>query len=441
MAGIKRVTRRVVTPSLYLRIHRIPPSRHFSHKDTTMANLRRKGRSRAQKKQLTNARDSRQSEQKENIPPTSPPSSPKTRRLAQYKISNTALKTQRDVYKRKYELAMRREMRHLQQNQELKEGIKRHEERIFQLFGEVQAATRTAESTAAHLMQKHVKSQAELQKKLTEASQKIALAEQAAKSDSAELSALRASIRILKKRVNRQSVMVKNLRTGSQRARAVARTHLKRGRSYKVEVRHLARLLIACGCKQGKVGKAIDDVASIFGIDLPHTLSRRTVSRIALEGLVMARVQLGFELQQTQDFTMSSDGTGRKKIQYQSHHVHMKVPVGRDAAGKIVLSEKPKIRFAGVHQTVDHSTATSKAVWMQIYEDIMKSYNDSPLGKRTGPLDLRMICRRLRGMCGDHANNEKALAEVWKEFKHETLLAELGEKRLQELDGQVAEVL
>jgi hypothetical protein len=87
-----------------------------------------------------------------------------------------------------------------------------------------------------------------------------------------------------------------------------------------------------------------------------------------------------------------------------------------------------------------HSTETSKETWLTVYHDIITSYNASPLGRHLGTLDLRMICRRLRGMCGDHANNEKALSQAWKELKHDLLLTELGEKRLMELDGQLDEL-
>jgi hypothetical protein len=137
---------------------------------------------------------------------------------------------------------------------------------------------------------------------------------------------------------------------------------------------------------------------------------------------------------------MSSDSTSRRHLNYQSHHIHLRVPV-KNADGTVSLSAKPKIRFAGIASTVDHSTETSKQAWLTLYRDIMAAYNASPLGRRLGTLDLRLICRRLRGMCGDHANNEKALSQAWKELKEDLLLTELGEQRLLELDGQIDELL
>ncbi|KAJ7130410.1 hypothetical protein C8R44DRAFT_613676 [Mycena epipterygia] len=215
--------------------------------------------------------------------------------------------------------------------------------------------------------------------------------------------------------------------------------HAKWGRAYKVELRAIARVLVSSGCKEGKVGDLMQDIARIFGVDLDRAMSRRTVRRAVLEGLVASQVQLDVEMKHTQDITMSSDSTSRRKMNYQSHHVHMRVPV-KNADGSVSLSSDPKIRFLSIASTVDHTTATSKAAWLTLYNDIISTYNASPLGRRLGALDLRLICRVLRGMCGDHANNEKALSEAWRELKHELTLQELGEERLQQLNEQIDEL-
>ncbi|KAJ7907868.1 hypothetical protein B0H13DRAFT_1618086 [Mycena leptocephala] len=215
--------------------------------------------------------------------------------------------------------------------------------------------------------------------------------------------------------------------------------HAKRGRAYKVELRAIARVLVSSGCKEGKVGDLMQDIARIFGVDLDRAMSRRTVQRAVLEGLVASQIQLGVEMKYSDDITMSSDSTSRRKMNYQSHHIHLRVPV-KNTDGSVSLSTDPKIRFLDIASTVDHSTATSKAAWLTIYNDIISTYNASPLGMRLGTLDLRMICRVLCGMCGDHANNEKALSEAWKELKHDLLLQELGEERLRQLNEQIDEL-
>ncbi|KAJ7064012.1 hypothetical protein C8F01DRAFT_955585, partial [Mycena amicta] len=298
---------------------------------------------------------------------------------------------------------------------------------------------------------------ADAEKEMRRALDRSLTAEELASTKGVELSQLRMKMQALTSRLKRYDSLKEKLRTGNKADKTSLRARMKRGRAYKGEIRELARILIACGCKQGRVGEVVQKVAGTFGIDLEQVLSRRTVGRIALEGLVIARMQLGFELSKTQgkskinllpagsspkvaDITMSSDSTSRRKQNYQSHHVHMKVPVAHDADGNIVFSEVPMTRFFGVHSTTDHSTATSHATWMKVYEEIMVTYNKSPLALRTGKLDLRGICRRLRGMCGDHANNEKALSDEWRQTKYNLLLQELGEEKMKELEGQVSEL-
>ncbi|KAK7029341.1 hypothetical protein R3P38DRAFT_2403834, partial [Favolaschia claudopus] len=168
------------------------------------------------------------------------------------------------------------------------------------------------------------------------------------------------------------------VRNGSHSAKHAVRMCAKKGRAYKVELRAIARVLVASGCKEGKVGELIQDIANIFGVDLDRAMSRRTVRRAVLEGLVASQVQLGVEMHYTNDITMSSDSTSRRHLDYQSHHIHMRVPV-MHADGSVTLTDDPRIRFTGIKSTVDHSTAQSKEAWLTVYEDIMSAYNASPI--------------------------------------------------------------
>ncbi|KAK6981436.1 hypothetical protein R3P38DRAFT_2578420 [Favolaschia claudopus] len=137
--------------------------------------------------------------------------------------------------------------------------------------------------------------------------------------------------------------------------------HAKHGRAYKVEPRAIAQVLVSSGCKEGKIGDLIQDIARIVGVDLDCAMSRRTVRRAVLEGLVASQVQLEVEL--------NSDSTSHRKTEYQSHHIHMRVPT-KNPDGSVRLSEDPRARFAGIKSAVNHSTATSKDAWLTVYEDI-----------------------------------------------------------------------
>ena len=116
------------------------------------------------------------------------------------------------------------------------------------------------------------------------------------------------------------------------------------------------------------------------------------------------------------DFTQSSDSTSRRKINYQAQHIHVRVPEIRPD-GSVGLSSEPKTMFCGVTHTNDHSVDLSKESWLSIYDRWVTSYKKFPLAKLTGELDLAKIATSLRGMCGDHANNEKALAEAQSKLK------------------------
>ncbi|KAJ7017539.1 hypothetical protein C8F04DRAFT_1017498, partial [Mycena alexandri] len=335
--------------------------------------------------------------------------------------------------------AARREKRHKAKIAELKAERENAED-------EMRKATAYSEAQVRAVLKKKMEDNlgwkrrlAETERLLHDAEFRTAHSKEELKKKISDLSKLRGVLRLARRQNNYRNTVSKRATNGSPTAKHLIRMQAKRGRAYKVELRAIARVLVSSGCKEGKVGDLMQDIARIFGVDLDRAMSRRTVRRAVLEGLVASQVQLGVEMKYTTDVTMSSDSTSRRKLNYQSHHVHMRVPV-KNADGSVSLSVDPKIRFLGIASTVDHTTATSQAAWLTIYNDIISTYNASPLGRRLGTLDLRMICRVLRGMCGDHANNEKALSQAWKELKNDLLLQELGEGRLQQLNEQIEEL-
>ncbi|KZV66703.1 hypothetical protein PENSPDRAFT_80485 [Peniophora sp. CONT] len=74
-----------------------------------------------------------------------------------------------------------------------------------------------------------------------------------------------------------------------------------RGRrgAYSFEARRLVRALEAAGCVPKKIGHVLKRVASSFGGKVPHDISARTVGRIKLEGGLMAKVQMAYEIAKT----------------------------------------------------------------------------------------------------------------------------------------------
>ncbi|KAF8215156.1 hypothetical protein K438DRAFT_1955143 [Mycena galopus ATCC 62051] len=396
------------------------------------------GKSRKQAKHLKKARDARG---KENIPQgplSQPPLSPKSHALA----DNMRLVAEIKQLEKEKKNAARRENRLRKKVADLNTKTQEAQEELRKATAHSEAQVRTMLKKKMEDDRRWQQRVAEAERKLDDAEYRRAWSNEELKKKISDLSQLRGVLRLARRQNNRRKEVSKRATNGSHSAKHLVRMRAKRGRAYKVELRAIARVLVSSGCKEGKVGDLMQDIACIFGVDLDRAMSRRTVRWAVLEGLVASQVQLGVEMKYSNDITMSSDSTSRRKMNYQSHHIHMRVPV-KNTDGSVSLSTDPKIRFLGIASTIDHSTATSQAAWLTIYNDIISTYNASPLGRLLGTLDLRMICRVLRvlrGMCGDHANNEKALSEAWKELKHNLLLQELGEERLRQLDEQIDEL-
>ncbi|KAJ7589794.1 hypothetical protein C8J56DRAFT_784151 [Mycena floridula] len=165
-------------------------------------------------------------------------------------------------------------------------------------------------------------------------------------------------------------------------------------------------------------------------------MSRRTVQRIVMEGLIAAKMQLGFEIASMPGFTVSADSTSHLHINYEGHRLSGRFP-NYQGDGDIVIdpTSKPETRFVSLQSTVDHTSETSKAGWMKDFESIIDVFNRSPLASRCNmKLNLRDFSRKLRGMMGDHAANEKKTAALLESWKEEQGVQELGKASLAHQD-------
>jgi hypothetical protein len=87
-----------------------------------------------------------------------------------------------------------------------------------------------------------------------------------------------------------------------ERARARAITQksihsLKEKGVFTEDTRALIRLLVKAGCSRKHIGTVIHAVLKSAGISAIGKISRRTVSRVVLEGYYAAQMQLGYEMQ------------------------------------------------------------------------------------------------------------------------------------------------
>ncbi|KAJ7588294.1 hypothetical protein C8J56DRAFT_785716, partial [Mycena floridula] len=192
----------------------------------------------------------------------------------------------------------------------------------------------------------------------------------------------------------------------------------------------LVHMPIKHGCLQAKVGVTIRDLGKLFGADFGPAMSHSTVQHIIMEGMVAAKVQLGFEIAR---YTLSADSTSHLKFNYEGHHGAFRVP-NYNAKGDVLAgieTSKPKVCFISLQSSVDHSSKTSKAAWMKDFDSVVDLFNKSPLAKHQKlKLSLRDFARKLCGMMGDHANNEKKTASLLEQWKKEEAVKEAGERSL-----------
>ena len=63
------------------------------------------------------------------------------------------------------------------------------------------------------------------------------------------------------------------------------------------DTRTLIHLLVKAGCSRKHIGHVIHAVLQSAGISAIGKISRRTVSRVVIEGYYAAQIQLGYEMQ------------------------------------------------------------------------------------------------------------------------------------------------
>jgi hypothetical protein len=127
----------------------------------------------------------------------------------------------------------------------------------------------------------------------------------------AQLTAHLVGQRLKESRILAARLQKRQARAGTVREKAVQKarekaiqersvhTLLNKG-IYTEETRNLIRLLVQAGCSREYVGDVIHAIFKTAGISVIGRVSRRTVSRIVVEGYFAAQMQLGYEMQNTE---------------------------------------------------------------------------------------------------------------------------------------------
>jgi chromosome segregation ATPase len=250
------------------------------------------GKSRKQAKHLKKARDARRKENIPNRPLSQPPLSPKSHALA----DNVRLVSEIKQLEKEKKNAARREKR-------LRKKITDLNAKTQEAQEELRKATAHSEAQVCTMLKKKMEDDkgwqrrvAEAERRLDDAEHRRAWSNEELKKKISDLSQLRGVLRLARHQNNHRKEISKRATNRSHSAKHLVRMHAKRGRAYKVELRAIARVLVSSGSKEGKVGDLMQDITRIFGVDLDRAMSRWTVRRAVLEGLVASQVQLGVEM-------------------------------------------------------------------------------------------------------------------------------------------------
>ncbi|RXW25130.1 hypothetical protein EST38_g727 [Candolleomyces aberdarensis] len=242
----------------------------------------------------------------------------------------------------------------------------------------------------------------------------------------------RQRIQNLRKCIKRFSAAVKSAADYSKRPNAKQRMKLTLKGAYTRQARDLARRLFISGCAPEKIGELIQYTAASFGVTISTRMSARTVRRCVLETLVSSDVQIGYEMATAEGFTISQDSTSNRSINYQAHHVALRVPDYSAGQKELNPASKHAVRLLRVASTVDHSCEESVKSWFTIMKEIQDTYNESPLAQhsRHSTFTLRDFALKLKGMNTDHASTEKAVADWFRDWKNSEVFQDLGESEL-----------
>lgn len=122
--------------------------------------------------------------------------------------------------------------------------------------------------------------------------------------------------------------------------------------------------------------------------------------------------------------TASSDGTSEKHINYESQHIAFKNPNSRKIATHV-------LRVFNVASSIDHTSETQVEGWKNRITSLADLFNRSPFALRHNQSLFSLeFARKLKGMNGDHAADQKKTFALMGAWKYWMTLLDLGSAKL-----------
>ncbi|KAL1710780.1 hypothetical protein EV121DRAFT_285207 [Schizophyllum commune] len=152
---------------------------------------------------------------------------------------------------------------------------------------------------------------------------------------------------------------------------------------------------------------ALKRIASALEFPVEGDASTRSVNRVMKEGGAAAHLEVLEAMRSANGITISSDGTTHKNVNLESRHATIVDKEGRR-----------KEFFLGITMAVNHTSETQFEGWMDFIENLFKLGCESEFcADAKGAADYREFWMKLTGMLSDHAEDQKKLFRLLKEYK------------------------
>ncbi|KAG8736414.1 hypothetical protein FRC10_009332, partial [Ceratobasidium sp. 414] len=201
------------------------------------------------------------------------------------------------------------------------------------------------------------------------------------------------------------------------------------------EARTMLRQLACENVAAERILSIINAVSVALGVTVVGTFSVCSVSRIVLEGLVEAQIQVATEIHQVDALSISGNGTSIKNQQYESksislplHTVQQSLHIATPANPEI----PPVLRTLSVHKSTSHTTQSQLTGWIFVIDSCFGLLARSPSGQASAG-SSNVFASKLRGMLSDHASDQKLLYEILTKWKQNCDRKTRGTLALQEM--------
>ncbi|KAL1672527.1 hypothetical protein EV122DRAFT_224505 [Schizophyllum commune] len=161
------------------------------------------------------------------------------------------------------------------------------------------------------------------------------------------------------------------------------------------------------GVPATKVVGALRCMGEAMGFEVEGKVSERSIGRIMLEGGAASEVQFVRAVHEGEGLTISGDGTSHKNVNFESHHATVVDKEGRK-----------KQFFLNIAMAVNHTSETQLKGWTDLVEQLYEVGRDFlEDGTDDGAREWREFWNKLTGMMSDHAEDQKKLFRLLREYK------------------------